>query len=49
MKEKFVICLPTENLGILKNSLKCICAFQNELEFESVGFRGEGKTKEPGK
>ena len=22
--------------------------FQNELEFESVGFRGEGKTRVPG-
>jgi len=30
------------------NSLKRVRAFQIELEFESVGFRGEGKTGVPG-
>lgn len=34
--------LPTEDLGILQNSLTCICAFQNELEFER-----EGETRVP--
>ena len=28
--------LPTEHLGVLKNSLKRVRAFQIELEFESV-------------
>ena len=34
----FVICLPTEHLGVLKNLLKRVRAFQIELEFGSVGF-----------
>ena len=34
----FVICLPTQHLGVLKNSLKRVRAFQIEFEFESVGF-----------
>ena len=34
----FVTCLPTKLLGVLKNSLKHVCAFQIELEFGSVGF-----------
>ena len=38
----------TEHLGVLKNSLKRVPAFQMELEFESVGFKGKGKTKVPG-
>ena len=29
------MCLPTKHLGILKNSLKHMCAFQIELEFGS--------------
>ena len=29
---------PTEDLGVLKNSMKRVDAFQIELEFESVGF-----------
>ena len=33
-----VICLPTEHLGIHKNSLKQIRAFRIKLEFESVRF-----------
>ena len=33
-----VICFPTEHLGVHKNSLKCVRAFQIELEFGSVGF-----------
>ena len=33
-----VICLPTKHLGVLMNSFKCVCAFQFELEFGSVGF-----------
>ena len=27
---------------------KCVCAFQIELEFGSIGFQGEGKTGVPG-
>ena len=34
----FVICSPTEYLGVHKNSLKRVCAFQSELEFWSVGY-----------
>ena len=30
------------------NSFKCVRVFQIELEFGSVGFRGEGKTGVPG-
>ena len=33
-----VICLPAEYLGVHKNSLKRIRAFQIELEFESGRF-----------
>ena len=29
---------PTEYVGVLRNSLKRVCAFQIELEFGSVGF-----------
>ena len=29
------------------NSFKCVRAFQIELEFGSVGFGGEGKTRVP--
>ena len=43
-----VICLPTEHLGVHENSLKRLPAFQIELEFGSVGFWGEGKTRVPG-
>ena len=32
------ICLPTEHLGVLKNSLKRVRVFQIELEFGSVSF-----------
>ena len=40
-----MICLPKEQLGVLKSSLKRVRAFQIELElFGSVGFYGEGKT-----
>ena len=42
------ICLPTEHLGVLKNSLKRVRVFQIELEFGSVSFLGEGKTGVPG-
>ena len=34
---------PTGHLGVLKNSMRSICAFQIKLEFESVGFWGVGK------
>ena len=34
---------PTEDLGVLKNSMKRVYAFQIELEFESVG-RGNRRT-----
>ena len=37
---------PTEDLGVLKNSMKRVCAFEIELEFESVGFSGEGKPED---
>ena len=35
-------------MGVLKNSLEHVRAFQIELEFESVGFKGEGKTEVSG-
>ena len=31
-------CLPTEHLGVFKNSVKCLRAFQIELEFGSIVF-----------
>ena len=31
-----VIYLSTKHLGVLKNSFKRVCAFQNELKFGSV-------------
>ena len=34
-----VICLPREQLRVIRNSLKCVCTFQIELEFGSVGFK----------
>ena len=34
-----------EHLGVHENSLKCVHAFQIELEFGSVAFGGEGKTR----
>ena len=37
-KNVIVICLPMERLGVLENSLKCVCAFQIEMEFGSIGF-----------
>ena len=37
--------LSIEHLGILKNSLKRVRAFQIELEFGRVGLKGEGKTR----
>ena len=33
-----VICFPTEHLGILRNSLKRVCAFQIFLEFGNVDY-----------
>ena len=42
-----VICLPTEHLGVFKNSLKRVHAFHIELEFGSAGFQGKGKTVLP--
>lgn len=36
--DDFVICLPTEHLGVRVNSLKRVRKFQIELEFKSVGF-----------
>ena len=41
----FVICLPTKHLRVLRNSLKHICAFEIELDFESFGFWGKGKSR----
>ena len=43
-----LICLSLKNLGVLKNLFKRVCAFQIDLEFASVVFRGEGKTGVPG-
>ena len=39
-KVLFIICLhvPTQHLGVFKNSLKRVRVFQIELEFGSVGF-----------
>ena len=47
MKKKNVICLPTKHLGVLMNLFKCVCAFQIKLEFGSVGFWEEAKTRVP--
>ena len=33
-----VICFPTEHLGILRNLLKRVCAFQIFLGFGNVGY-----------
>ena len=43
-----VICLPTNYLGVLRNSFKRVRASQIELEFASVVFWGEGRTGVPG-
>ena len=43
-----LICLSSKHLGVLKNLFKRVCAFQIDLEFASVVFRGEGKTGVPG-
>ena len=43
-----VICLPTNTWELLRTRLKHVRAFQIELEFESVGFKGEGRTEVPG-
>ena len=43
-----VICSPTEQLGVVKNSLNHVRAFQIELGFKNVGFKGEGRTEVPG-
>ena len=45
--EKNYNLLPTKHLGVLMNSFKRVRAFQIELEFGSVGFGGEGKTRVP--
>ena len=47
-KKLLIACLPTKHIGVYMNSFKRVRAFQIELEFESVGFRGEGKTGVPG-
>ena len=49
-KLQFLVnCLPTEHLGVLRNPLKRVRAFHNELEFGYVGFLyWEGKTGVPG-
>ena len=46
--KQIVICLPTKPLRVLMNSFQYVHMFQIELEFESVGFWGEGKTGVPG-
>ena len=45
-KKLLIACLPTKHIGVYMNSFKRVRAFQIELEFESVGFRGEGKSPE---
>ena len=42
------MCLPTEYLGVLKNSFDRVRAFQTELESVIVGFWGEEKTEVTG-
>ena len=46
--KQIVICLPTKPLIVPMNSFQYVHIFQIELEFESVGFWGEGKTGVPG-
>ena len=46
--KQIVICLPTKPLRVLMNLFQYVHMFQIELEFESVGFWGEGKTGVPG-
>ena len=46
--KQIVICLPTKPLIVPMNSFQYVHIFQIELEFESVGFWGEGKTAVPG-
>ena len=46
--KQIVICLPTKPLSVLMNSFQYVHMFQIELEFESVGFWGKGKTGVPG-
>ena len=43
----FVICLPTEHLGVLKISLNCIRAFQ--MNWGVLVFRERGKPEYPEK
>ena len=40
--------MPTKQLEVVMNSFKYVRAFQIELEFKSIGFWGEGKTRVPG-
>ena len=44
---EIVICLPTKHLGVSMNSFKGVHVFQIELEFEKIGFWGEGKNGVP--
>ena len=47
---KIIICLPTELLRVLKNSLKHVnCAFQIELEFGRLVCREREKQEYPEK
>ena len=46
--KQIVICLPMKPLRVLMNSFQYVHIFQIELEFDSVGFWGEGKTEVPG-
>ena len=43
-----IACLPTKHIWVHMNSFKPVRAFQIELEFGSVSFRGEGKAGVPG-
>ena len=45
-----IVCLSTIHLKSATGTLsKCVHAFQVKLEFDSVGFCGVGKAREPGK
>ena len=47
-KKLLIACLPTKHLGVHMNSFKRVRAFQIELEFESVGFRGAKEQRSKG-
>ena len=50
MKKKNVnvTCLPTEHLGVLKNSFRNVCAFQDRIGIWKCWLLKRGKTGVPG-